>query len=346
MRPWAWLRGKFDGSAPRAAPDIAAAARAHIVEGLGRLAVPDGRPPPAGHDLPTQILAALLSKRFRKYGVSAAQKAAFRESIRLALEKDAPLPVCVSFGGYKLWRLAEAPEPDWAELFMLMYYARWLQPVAALYPPGVALTFASDDVVMARLSNLQPAEIESYISGFGALLAFVGRYLPGNLALSLLRIGSLYTPAEYEADLAARIQERMDFNRGKLPVLPPGAKERIELNVRLAPGQADDPQWRERVHAVHYSYYNILKRKAYLEAPERLHVAPHKFLGAPCIPVGTTKDSIQKFWIGAGALRRVPGGFVETVLSPSQLARETFAWAPMAIDGLRGRNFRRLRIIG
>lgn len=361
MRPLAWLARKF-GAAKREAPvpvesepaaasltlapEVAAAAQAHVVAGLCGLSAAEGRAAPACADLPARIGALLLSKRFRKWSVPPEHRATILQAVRNAVENRAPIELVCGFGGYKLWRFAEAPEAEWAELFALMHYVRWLAPVAALYEPGVSLTFTSDDVVVGRLNNLRPDEIEAYAKSFSALLDFVGGFAPRNFALSLFRFGSLYEPAEFEADLAARVAERMAYNRGGYPPLQDWARKAIDLNVRPRPGQAQDPQWREKLHAVHLSYYSILKRRAYVENPRLIRVAYTRDPGAACIPVGTTKSSVAKFWVGVGALRQTGAGFAETVLSPAQLRGAGFGWAPIAIDGLHGRNFRRLRILG
>ena len=65
--------------------------------------------------------------------------------IRSAVEKNIannePIKISFPFGGYKLWSLEETPETDWAELFSIMYFIRWLKPVCALYSKGVVFNF-------------------------------------------------------------------------------------------------------------------------------------------------------------------------------------------------------------
>ena len=64
-----------------------------------------------------------------------------------------------------------------------------------------------------------------------------------------------------------------------------------------------------------------------------------------CIPVGTTKTSIAKFWPGAGALKKVGDSFLEYVLSPSQLESNHFTKEETAIKGLDSKNFKSIRVI-
>jgi hypothetical protein len=47
-----------------------------------------------------------------------------------------------------LWRIDEAPEADFAELFSSMYYVKWLKPVCEIYKPGVWFDFFVDDLIL------------------------------------------------------------------------------------------------------------------------------------------------------------------------------------------------------
>ncbi|MDO8451848.1 MAG: hypothetical protein Q7S76_03185, partial [bacterium] len=88
-----------------------------------------------------------MSKKYRKYAVNPEYIQHIRSAIESSVQRGDPIKLTLVFGGYKLWRLEEAPEVDWAELFSLMYYARWLLPIARVYEPGVWFDFYSDDVI-------------------------------------------------------------------------------------------------------------------------------------------------------------------------------------------------------
>lgn len=64
-----------------------------------------------------------------------------------------------------------------------------------------------------------------------------------------------------------------------------------------------------------------------------------------CIPVGTTKTSVAKFWPGVGVLKKKDDEFIEYVLSPSQLEKSEFIFEDISIEGLVGKNFNKIRII-
>ena len=96
---------------------------------------------------------------------------------------------------------------------------------------------------------------------------------------------------------------------------------------------------------VHYAYYAVKKWDGYLLQPQKIMVFPTQLRNYNCIAPGTTKTSIAKFWAGVGALKRLGGGYIETVLSPSQVEAVETKWELMSIKGLQGKNFKKLRII-
>ncbi len=63
------------------------------------------------------------------------------------------------------------------------------------------------------------------------------------------------------------------------------------------------------------------------------------------LTVGSTKDSTMKFWVGAGALKPRDDSYRQIILSPSQLEKADFEWEALEIEGLNGRNFKRVRIL-
>lgn len=347
MRPLIWLARAL-GTTRRAEArqaELAPAVQAFLEARLRQLGAPPAVPPADDKSLEARILRSLLSKRFRKYGVTPPQRAGIAEAIRQNIARGAPIKLWYPFGGYKLWRFAEAPEADWAELFALMHCAQWLAPVARCYPPGIEFVFASDEIVIERFNNIAKAETEAYARSFEALIAFLRPFVPGNLAFSLAPIASLYEPGAFEAEFAAHLAAQEAQNGGRLPPLPDWVRPAIDLNVRLMPKQARDPQWREKVFALVRAYGAMAKRGACLAAPDRIIVSVSKIENRNCIPVGSTKASVAKFWVGVGALDRTAAGFRDLVLPPSQAKRAKFDWVPVRIDGLSGRNFERLRVL-
>lgn len=288
------------------------------------------------------IIQRILSKKFRKFSVEPEYLIHVQELIRAKVHDNLPIKFSFPFGAYKLWRLNESPEADWAELFTLMYYARWLQPIAEMYKPGIIFEFFSDEVIIERLNNIPPTDTERYAESFRTLFDFLGPHTPDNMKFLLTPIRSLYSkPEDFEANLQEKI-EQLQKEWGGLPTLDATARASVELNVQISPEQAKDPLWAEKVELVHRAYYLVDRRKEYIRAADNILVFPTKIRA--CIPVGTTKTSVAKFWVGIGALKKVSDGFMEYVLSPSQLKSLNFVTENISIEGLEGKNFSKIRI--
>jgi len=87
------------------------------------------------------ILTKVLSKKFRKNKADDTAIELCKKAIRFAVANDKPIKVGLLFGGNKLWRFDEAPEVDWAELFNLIYFARWMKTIASVYEHGAEFEY-------------------------------------------------------------------------------------------------------------------------------------------------------------------------------------------------------------
>lgn len=294
-------------------------------------------------DLANFIFQTIMSKKFRKYKVIPDEYINhIKGAIDNSIKNNLPIEIILPFGGYKLWRLEETPEADWAELFSMMYFAKWLKPITDVYKPGVHFDFSSDDVVVERLNNIPKSDTESYAKSFRLIFNFLETYLPDNFKFTLTPVSSYYSPEEFETELKEKITT-MEKELGGLPVLDERHKRMVEMNVRLNPGQDKDPLWREKVELLHQSYYTLSRRRAYNRSKEKILAFCYRM--ANCVAVGTTKTSIAKFWPGTGVLKKLGDDFSEYILSPSQLNTEKYVWEQISIKELSGKNFNKIRII-
>jgi hypothetical protein len=298
--------------------------------------------PSSKEELKEFIFKTLMSKKFRKFSVTSEYIPHIKSAIENSIENNLPIKLLFPFGGYKLWRLEENPEADWAELFTLMYLVKWIKPITEVYEPGVALDFSSDDVIVERMNNIPKSDTEAYNKSFHIIISFLEKYIPKNVKITMTPVSSYYTPEEFEEDLEDKIK-KMEKELDGLPTLDERTKQMNELNVRLTPEQEKDPLWREKVELIHQSYYTISKRRAYNNAKDKIKIFCMKMDN--CIPVGTTKTSTAKFWPGAGALKKTSESFMEYVLSPSQLEKSKPTHEPISIDGLNGKNFKRIGVV-
>lgn len=295
-------------------------------------------------DLVQDIFKIVMSHKFRKYSVTPEYKEHIRGAITKSVKNKAPIPLVWVLGGYKLWSLPQAPEADWAELFSLMYFVDWLKPILSIYEPGVWFDFFSDDVIVPLMNNIDPNDTKRYIESFQKLLNFISLKLPKGFRFTLNRVGDQYVTQDvFKKELKENIAKLTAERKTEAKPLTEKQIAAIDLNVKVTDVQKKDPYWRDKIQIIHDAYSLASKRRPYYRNPEKIMV-----LSAPApslIAVGTTKTSVVKFWVGAGALEKRDDGYIERILSPKQLAETTLKEVPVRIPGLPGQNFSSISII-
>ncbi|HJQ08105.1 MAG TPA: hypothetical protein VJ836_01335 [Candidatus Saccharimonadales bacterium] len=317
---------------------------AYIHSKLESLGKPLGLEKPANDEqLAEVIFKLIMSKKFRKYSVNPEYIEHIKSAIRTSIKNQEPINVTFVFGGYKLWRLNEAPEVDWAELFSILYYANWARPICEVYKPGLWFDFFSDDVIIPRLNNISDNDTRLYRQSFAKLLKYVRPYLPANLRMTFNRVRDQYeSQTAFEADLADQIKSLKQNLPNGLPELTDELFATLELNVKLTSSQQTDPLWGEKVQLVHDGYAQVTKRRPYYRTPDKIMAVTKSIPNS--LAVGTTKDSVMKFWIGSGVLRRHGEEYRQLICSPRQLENLSFTWHALKVSGLEGKNFSQVRV--
>jgi len=289
------------------------------------------------------ILSRVLSKKFRKLKADDATIGVCKKAIHYAVENKVPVRLNSLFGGNKLWRFDEAPEPDWAELFNLIYSARWMKYIASVYKYGAEFEYYSQDVSVERLNNVSHEEADQYSKVFRELLKWLEQYLPDRVIINYKRQADNYSDlSEYEKEIEEAKSRMLSKNKGKLPKLSKAQKLATELNVRLKPGQDSDPEWREKVELEHQAIFETKTLAPYLVDETMIPTCPTYYEGL--IVTGSTKYSIAKFWAGVGALQPSGDSFKDLVLTPKQLKAAKSKWQDVDL-GISGKNFTKIRII-
>ena len=322
-------------------------AQESIQSTLNQLRDPLELPQPKTQDeLIETIFRLLTSKKFRKYSLTDEYAAHIKNSIKENVQAGQPVSLTFLGGCYKLWRLDEAPESDWAELFACMYYSRWVKPVCAIYEPGVWFDFFLDDMIVSRINNLPESDVEAYRKSRQKVLDFLKPYQPDNLRMTLTGLGSLFESKEaYEESLEQNIKKLTADLPGGLPALTEAQRATTSLNVKATPEQLADPKWREKVELVHSAYMMTKIATGYSAASNKINVFTQPFRSGTCIAVGTTKYSIAKFWAGVGVLEPRDDTFRQVILSPKQLEAATFDWEDVTLADLSGKNFSKIRVL-
>jgi len=293
------------------------------------------------------IFKVLMSKKFRKYSANEDLQEHVRNAIRINVEKNDPINVTFLHGAYKLWRLEESPEADWAELFSLMYYTNWVKGICEIYEPGVWFDFFIDDLIVPKLDNVDLSDIETYTKSYQTLVDFLKPFQPDNLKMTITTVGSQFSsPEAFNQSLQRNVEKLTAETPGGLPELTEAQAAMVELNTKVTDEQAKDPKWREKVYHLHNAYMATKAEPGYHKGrPEKIMAFTQPLPSGATISVGTTKDSVMKFWVGVGALKQRDDSFRQVILSPNQLENAKFDWQDINLEGLEGKNFKRIRIL-
>jgi len=322
-------------------------AQEYILVKLKELQQPLGLPQPENDEqIAEAIFKALMSKKFRKYSASEALIEQIKNAIRINIDEREPINITFLHGAYKLWRLDESPEADWAELFALMYYSNWVKSICEIYQPGVWFDFFVDDLIIPKLDNIDPADIQTYIDSYQQVIDFLKPYQPSNLKMTITPVGSKFeSPQAFDESLARNLEKLTTETPGGLPELTKAQTAMVELNTKATPEQLQDPKWREKVYHLHNAYMVVKAEPGYHKGrPEKIMAFNQPLPSGTTISVGSTKDSIMKFWIGAGVLKPKEDSFRQIILSPGQLKKTDFKWENISI-GLSGKNFKKIRVL-
>lgn len=293
--------------------------------------------------LPDEIVRLILSKKFRKWSASAELIQQIRSAVSINVAAKKPINFTFPHGAYKLWRLPEAPYPDWAELFAAMYYTAWLKPICDIYPPGVWFEYFVDDLILPKIDNISLEHVAAYLSEHEKILAFLTRYQPKNFTMSITRFESLFTSHE---DFDKKLQNAIETftNTNPHPTFTDRQLDMVALNAKPTSQQLADPQWKEKVLVIHDAYMNMKRSIGYYYKPEKIPVFNQPLSSGKFIAVGTTKTSVAKFWVGVGALKKQDDSYREYILSPTQLQSTAFSTEPVTLSGLPLHNFHSIRV--
>lgn len=322
-------------------------AQDYIQSKLEELRQPDLISVPKNNDeIERAIFKALMSKKFRKYSANEDLQKYIKNAIHLNVEKNEPINITFLHGAYKLWRLQESPEADWAELFSLMYYTKWVKPICEIYKPGVWFDFFVDDIIISKLDNVDVSDIHAYIKSYQGVIDFLKKYQPSNLRMTITPVSSQFASEDAFYESVQKNLEKLTADLpGGLPELSDSQKTMVELNVKVTDEQLKDPKWREKVYRLHNAYMMTKSEPGYHKnRPEKILAFNQPLPSGTTISVGSTKDSIMKFWIGVGVLKKTGDTYRQIIYSSNQLNSGVFDFEDIDIEGLSGKNFRKIRI--
>lgn len=288
-----------------------------------------------------EIFRLLMSKKFRKYSTRPELNEHIKNAIKTSVDNNQPIKLVFPHGAYKLWRLEESPNPDWAELFTAMYYTKWLKPICEIYQPGIIFEYFVDDYILPIIDNISNKTTDLYINEYQKILDFLKIYQPKNFKMEITRFGDIYGSIEkFNKDLNESIKTLSATN----PTFSEEDLKTTKLNAHPTEEQLKDPKWAEKILLVHDAYMTIKRGLGYTFNPEKIPVFCQPLASGKYLIVGTTKTSIAKFWVGVGALKKRNEEFIEYILSPIQLETQKTTNEKISINGLNSKNFSEIRV--
>lgn len=276
------------------------------------------------------VVQRLTSGKFRKLKIDESTLENIKKKVSRLVEKDQPIKLTFPFGGYKNHQMPSCPFVDWAEFFVVAYYADYMNQVSRYYRPGVVLEFCSDEVIVEKLDNISKEVTEKYTESFNKMISLFEKYLPTNIKIKLVRVRDQY---KSNSDLFAELENNIknvannwdsfdnDKKRGRIAM--------VKLNYVFIDGrewsslseEEIDSLMRENT-ALHDAYLSLQERRQLVRGEDKIVIFPFPINDS--ITLGSTKYSVAKFWSGYGAVKSVDGRYQDLVLSPDKLHLSNF----------------------
>lgn len=295
------------------------------------------------------IFQKLTSKKFRKWSLDEESAQSIQNAIKINVKGNSPIIFTFPFGGYKLSQLPSSPEIDWAEFFTVAYYSQWISSIAEAYKPGVRFIFSSDDVIIERMDNISKKDTQAYFESFKKLLASFNKYSPSNMEFEIKRVGDLYSEKELEDELGPYVEQVKIEYKNPEPVRYKKMIKTSRLNIQWR-GVEDwskltEKEKEEKVKMgpiYHDAYGKLVRRKEFVRGEDRIVVFTTPISKA--IALGTTKNSITKFWTGYGILEEENGKFYDRILSPEQYGKVKSKLKPEKVDVIDLENLKNIDV--
>ena len=288
--------------------------------------------------LPTHeaIKKQLLSNKYRKYSATPEFISKIENAIQYNLDRNKPIELTLPHGSYKLWRLKSAPEADWAELFAHIYYTQWLKPICDIYKPGVVLDCYLDDIMLERLNDIPQQDIAKYQQSYHDVLNLLDTYRPKNFESKITTVSSLFST---KTDLFTAVEKKLSVT------IPSELTEKRLKSIYLnLPEEKHDNVTVAKISHLEDAYQSVKSDIGYRDnRPDNIPIWFEKHPSR--LAVGSTKNSIMKFWIATGVLIKNNETYTSTILSESQLKKYKTTKHPINLHGLNGKNFQTITTV-
>lgn len=293
-----------------------------LLEGAGEYALTDNDLTIISREgIVEYIKSKLYSKKFRKWKLDEECKNIVDNEVTRAVEEGRSINIFFAQGCYKLWRVASAPKANWAEFFNISYLTSYVAPIAAVYSPGVNLTYHFLTVLPQTHNNLSEHDVRAYYESFSAILSEYKKYLPENIRVNIATDLDLHNRSEYD-DL---LSKAMSMAEEKYSAWPQAKQDdyvrRAWLNIKWDGVQdwtdlGEKEKTRLVKRAVLYEY--AATQDILMNDKKGRGVILSTLPKEDSIGIGSTATSVAKHWVGEGVLEMDKESFYPRILSPSQ----------------------------
>ena len=279
---------------------------------------------------PITTLRQLAAARpWRRSALDPASAADLTAKLAMAVEAQEPIRFSVPFGGYKGWRQATAPWPNWAEVFWLAHLRRYGERLSAVHQPGVEISLSYCSGVLAAINNL-PEEHQAIYTK--ALADLCRNASTAGVHFALVDIASfLGGPEAALGAVQQRIRElRPRWQEG----LADGAERLASARRNLVPTGVEDlsrlsPEaWEARaVEAALgcWALESLEERRAFNRGAGRIQISHRRGRG-PQLHLSSCHTSTLQPWVGSGYLEADgQRGWRPRILASAQVKQ----WLPL-----------------
>lgn len=278
------------------------------------------------HGLGEYMFHKITSSEFRRSKVDDELANDIRTKIQSHLDDGSPISFAIPFGAYKHWRTWSYPEPEWAEVFNVSYMLRYAAPLAAMYAPGIALHYSYGDCVMDTVSNMPPADTETYIARMKSLIGLFQERAPSNVKIDCVRINDFYSKEEHAAEFRAHYEDNLQNWERKHSEADRKSKLESALRNLMPKGIEDltglnDEQWQRRAlnSAMWCDAHDSLSRRRGFNKHSG-HIQVGNIRGRRLeLHVGSCDTSVHQFWVGVGFLEARRKGLLPRIVSQEKL---------------------------
>ncbi|MBU1110594.1 hypothetical protein KKB83_03180 [Patescibacteria group bacterium] len=291
------------------------------------------------------IFEKITARKFRRSSMPPELKQNIRNSIGVKVNKSEPITFAVPIGGYKKRELACAPYVDWSEFFTLAYMYKFAAPILAVYAPGVAIEYVSNEIDMEILGNYTREELKAYTDTFKQLLSYFKKSFPVNFKIIYREMREQFAPGEYvecleeaRPDLDSLLKKWNELSKNE-------QKSKIakaERNYKFSSDEeklSDNEKYEilKRITLTHDMYVNpiwlgFLSKKNYIRNDNKIPISYYH--GNWGLHLGSCSASTVQFWVGTGVLEQRGERIIPQILSYKQLQAVKDKIHPESVDSL------------